>query len=81
MKLYVIVRFMNHETDVEFNRVTTVADVGLTDYHRNNIEIHVIAICTQCVMLHVTGAHAVPPQQAIPIRCWCCEYNTHYHPF
>ena len=53
MKLYVIVRFMNHETGVEFHRVTTVTDVEVTDYHRNNIEGYVITICSLCVMSHV----------------------------
>ena len=81
MKLYVVVRFTNHEADVEFHRVTTVTDVEVTDYHRNNVKVYVVMICSQCVMPHVTGAHAVPPQQAIPIRCWCCDYHTHYHPF
>ena len=33
MKLYVVVRFMNHEADVEFHRVTTVPGVAVTDYH------------------------------------------------
>ena len=33
MKLYVVVRFMNHEADVEFYRVTTVTYVEVTDYH------------------------------------------------
>ena len=33
MKLYVVVRFMNHEADVEFHRVMTVTDVAVTDYH------------------------------------------------
>ena len=76
MKLYVVVRFMNHEADVECHRVTTVTDVEVTDYHRNNVEVYVVMICSQCVMPHVTGAHAVPPQQAIPVRCCRC-----YHPF
>ena len=34
MKLYVMVRFMNHDADVEFHRVITVTDVELTDYHQ-----------------------------------------------
>ena len=33
MKLYVVVRFMNHDADVEFHRVTMVTDVAVTDYH------------------------------------------------
>ena len=58
MKLYVVVRFMNHDTDVEFHRVTTVTDVEVTDYYQNNVEVYVVMICSQCVMPHVTGAHA-----------------------
>ena len=81
MQLYVTVRFMNHEADVEFHRVTTVTDVDVTDYHRYSVEVYVVMICSQCVMPHVMGAHAVPPQQTIPIRCWCCDYYTHNHPF
>ena len=81
MKLYVVVRFMNHESDVEFHRVTTVTDVAVTDYHRNNVEVYVVTICSQCVMPHVIGVHAAPPQQTIPIRCWSCEHYTHNHPF
>ena len=80
MKLYVVVRFTNHEADVEFHRVITVTDVEVTNYHRN-VKVHVVMICSQCVMPHVTGAHAMPLQQAIPITCWCCDYHSHYHPF
>ena len=69
MKLYVVFRFMNHEADVEFHRVTTVTDVAVTDYHQNNVEVYVVMICSQSVMPHVIGAIAVPPQQTIPIRC------------
>ena len=54
MKLYVVVRFMNHEANVEFHRVTTVTDVEVTDYHQNNVEVYVVTICSQCVMPHVT---------------------------
>ena len=54
MKLYVVVRFMKHEANVEFHRVTTVTDVEVTDYHRNNVEVYVVMICSQCVMPHVT---------------------------
>ena len=54
MKLYVVVRFMNHEANVEFHRVTTVTDVEVTDYHQNNVEVYVVMICSQCVMPHVT---------------------------
>ena len=61
MKLYVVVRFMNHEADVEYHTVMTVTDVAVTDYHRNNAEVYVV------MMPHVIGAHAVPPQQTIPI--------------
>ena len=81
MKLYVVIRLMNHEADVEFHRVTKITDIEVTDYHQNNVEAHVVTICSQCVMPHVTGVHAVPLQQAIPIRCWCCDYYTHYSPF
>ena len=81
MKLYVIVRFMNHEADVEFHRVTTVTDVAVTDYHQNSVKVYVVTICSQCVMPYVIGVHAVPPQQTIPIRCWCCDYSTHNRPF
>ena len=81
MKLYVVVRVMNHEAYVEFHRVTTVTDVDVTDYHRNSVEVYVITICSQCVMPHVTGAHVVPPQQTIPIKCWHCDYYTHNCPF
>ena len=81
MKLYVVIRFINHEADVESHRVTTVIDVDITDYHRNSVEVYVVMINSQCVMPHVIGAHAVPPHQTIPIRCWCCDYYTHYFPF
>ena len=30
---------MNHEADVEFNRVTAATDIGVTDYHRDNVEM------------------------------------------
>ena len=43
MKLFVVVRFMKHDADVEFSRVTTVTDM---DYHQNNIEVYVIMICS-----------------------------------
>ena len=69
MKLYAMVRFMNHDADVQFHRVTTVTDVEVNDYHRNNVEVHVITICSQCVMPHVMGAHAMLLQQTVPIRC------------
>ena len=72
---------MNHEADVEFSRVTTSTDIGVTDYHRSSVEMYVITICTQCMMPHVMGAHAVPPQQTIPIQCWCCVNNTHCCPY
>ena len=72
---------MNHDADVEFHRVTTVTDVEVNDYHQNNVGVHVITICSQCVMPHVTGAHAMSPQQTVHIRCQCCDYYTHYHPF
>ena len=72
---------MNHEADIEFSRVTTSTDIGVTDCHRNNVKMYVITICTQCIMPHVMGAHTVPPQQTIPIQCWCCVNNMHCCPY
>ena len=59
MKLYVVVRFMNHEADVEIHRVMTATDVAVTDYHQNNVEVYVVMICSQCVMPHVIGAESI----------------------
>ena len=40
MKLYVVIKFMNHDADIEFHRVTTVTDVEVNHYHWNNIEVY-----------------------------------------
>ena len=38
---------MNHDADVEFNRITAVTDIAADDYHRDNIEVYIITICSQ----------------------------------
>ena len=55
MKVHIVIRFTNHEADVEFNRITAVTDIAADDYHRDNIEVYIITICSQCVTPHVTG--------------------------
>ena len=81
MKVHIVVRFTNHDADVEFNRITAVTDIAADDYHRDNIEVYIITICSQCVTPHIIGAHVLPVQQSIPIRCWCCGQHSHFHQF
>ena len=56
---------MNHDADFEFNRITAVTDIAADDYHRDNIEVYIITICSQCVTPHVIGACVLPVQQSI----------------
>ena len=79
MKIHIVIRFVNHDADVEFNRITTVTDIAADDYHGDNIEVYIVTICSQCVTPppHVIGAHVLPVQQSIPVRCWCCDQHTH----
>ena len=81
MKVHIVIRFTNHDADVEFNRITAVTDIAADDYHRDNIEVYIITICSQCVTPHVIGAHVLQVQQSIPIRCWCCDQQSHFCQF
>ena len=81
MKICILIRFTNHDADVEFNRITAVTDIAADDYLRNNIEVYIITICSQCVTPHIIGAHVLPVQQSIPITCWCCDQHSHFHQF
>ena len=81
MKVHIVIRFTNHDADVEFNRITAVTDIAADDYHRDNIEVYIITICSQCVTPHVTGAHVLPVQQSIPVRCWCCDQQSYFCQF
>ena len=81
MKTHIIIRFTNHNANVEFNRITAVTDLAANDYHGDNIEVYIITICSQCVTPHVIGAHVLPVQQSVSIRCWCCDQHSHFHQF
>ena len=61
MKVHIVIRFTNHNADVEFNRITAVTDIAADDYHRDNIEVYIITICSQCVTPHVIGARFTSP--------------------
>ena len=54
MKIHILIRFTNHDADVEFNRITAVTDIAADDYHRDNIEVYIITICSQCVTPHAS---------------------------
>ena len=62
MEIHILIRFTNHDADVEFNRMTAVTDIAANDYHRDNIEVYIITIYGQCVTSHVIGAHVLPVQ-------------------
>ena len=81
MKIHILIRFTNHDADVEFNRITAVTDIAADDYHRDNIEVYIIAICSQCVTPDVIGAHVLSVQQSVPVRCWCCDQHSHFCQF
>ena len=81
MKIHILIGFTNHDAHVEFNRITAVTDIAADDYHRDNIEVYTITICSQCVTPHVIGAHVLPVQQSIPMRCWCCDQHSHFCQF
>ena len=46
MKIHIVIRFTNHDADVEFNRRTAITDIAADDYHRDNIEVYISKICS-----------------------------------